>query len=73
MGLKKNTFQIVINGKPIYTGVTEDVDTSIYLTRKRQSDKNLVEFIQSINEYKEKLEKKIATLEKEIRHLKGED
>ena len=73
MALKKQYIEIEYNGKVVFVATVKEGESTDYLNAKKQATKNLAEIIRNHTELLSQFQTKINDLEKEIKHLKGED
>ena len=72
----KQTFTIKIDGKPVFVGDVRDMTITAYVAAQKEADKNLGELKSVLDTYVKELrdlKAKIASLEEEIKFLKGEE
>jgi chaperonin cofactor prefoldin len=69
----KKYVEIKYDDKVIFVAAIKEGESTVFLTEKENAIKNLENFLIANDNRFKGLEKQIADLEKEIKHLKGED
>ena len=71
--MNKNYIEIKYNDKVVCVASVKSGSTTDYLNAKKEAEQNLKSLIKGYDDFFVELVKRIDDLEKEVKHLKGED